>query len=189
MKPPTFTSAGMVGLSASGSNGVAATFDGIFNQGFLMAMGISDANTVEGYVDATAATGWPGATFDFLGIGDGSLWQISYFKFRITNSTWSRHDIMYGRLVKPAKAVGVSPKGKVKGARPTFRWRKVGSAASYEVRVYKGPRLLCKRPACAAVSWRVTRALPKGVYLTWKVRAANGAGAGPWSSALKFKIR
>ncbi len=40
----------------------------------------------------------------------------------------------------------------------------------------------------AALSWRASKALPKGVYLTWKVRGSNSSGIGSFSTALKFKI-
>ena len=190
VQPPTFTSSGMAGLSANGSNGTLATFDGIFAPAFLTVMGITDPTAVQGYVDVTAVTGWPGAAFAVKGLGDGTLWPSGYWKYRITNSGWSQHDIMYGRqAAKPVKAVGLSPKGAVKGARPTFKWRKVSGATTYEVRIFKGKRLLGKRPGCTTTSWRITKALPKGVNLTWKVKAVSGAGAGPWSAALRFKIR
>ena len=189
VQPPTFTSAGMAGLSAHGTNGVMATLDGIFAPEFLTTMGISDPNAVQGYVDATAVTGWSGAAFYALGQGDGSLWPTGYWKYRITNSTWSRHNLMFGRQTAPARAVGVSPKGKISRRRPTFAWRKVASSAGYEVRVYKGSKLLLKKTACTAISWRASKALPRKVALTWKVRAVNGAGAGAWSAALRFKIR
>ena len=58
--PPTFTSAGLAGLSAHGSNGTEATFDGIFTPAFLTAMGFTDFNQVQGYVDLTAVTGLVG---------------------------------------------------------------------------------------------------------------------------------
>jgi hypothetical protein len=85
--------------------------------------------------------------------------------------------------------VGVSPKGTIIATRPTFKWKKVGGGASCEVRVYKGTRLLLKKTGCKAHSWRASKALPRKVYLTWKVRGVNSAGAGTWSTALRFKIR
>jgi hypothetical protein len=187
--PPTFTEAGLAGLSASGVNGTAATFDGIFAPAFLTEMGIADPTLVQGYVDIGAITGLPSATFTVMGQGDGSLWPSGYWKYRLTNSAWSKHNILFGQLAKPAKAVGVSPKGTISGTRPTFKWRKLGTAASYEVRVYKGTRLLLKKTGATALSWRASKALPRGVYLTWKVRGSNSSGLGVFSTALKFKIR
>ena len=187
--PPTFSSTGLAGLSAHGSNGTEATFDGIFAPAFLTAMGFTDFNDVQGYVDVTAVTGWTGAALTVPGVGDGSLWPAASWKYRITNSNWCTHDILFGRLTSPAKGVGVSPKGTVTTTRPTFKWKKANLAAKYEVRVYKGSRLLLKKTGASLLSWKASKALPKGVYLTWKVRAVNSAGAGSYSAALKFKVR
>ncbi len=186
--PPTFNATGLAGLSAHGQNGVAATFDGIFAPAFLGAMGVTDPNEVQGYVDVTAVTGWTGASFAVKGAGDGSLWPSGYWKYRITNSTWSTHNILFGRMAKPAKAAGVSPKGTVATTRPTFKWKKLGAATTYEVRVYKGAKLLLKKTGATALSWKANKALPRKVYLTWKVRGVNASGAGTFSAALKFKI-
>ena len=187
--PPTFTSAGLAGLSAHGSNGTQATFDGIFAPAFLTAMGFTDFNEVQGYVDLTAVTGWSGAALTVLGAGDGSLWPAGSWKYRVTNSNWCTHNILFGRLTRPAKAAGISPKGTISTTRPTFKWRKTSLAAKYEVRVYRGSRLLQKKTGATLLSWRAGKALPRGVYLTWKVRAVNAAGAGSFSTALRFKVR
>ena len=186
--PPTFSATGLAGLSAHGENGVAATFDGIFAPSFLTAMGIADPTQVQGYVDITAITGLSSATFTVLGAGDGSLWPSGYWKYRLTNSGWSTHNILYGRLAAPSKAAGISPKGTVATTRPTFKWKKLGTAKTYEVRVYKGSRLLLKKTGVATLSWKASKALPRKVYLTWKVRGVNSSGAGTYSTALKFKI-
>ena len=186
--PPTFSSSGLAGLSAHGVNGTQATFDGIFTPAFLAAMGIADPTQVQGYVDVTAVTGWTGATFAVLGAGDGSVWPSGCWKYRITNSTWSTHNILFGRLAVPAKAAGISPKGTIHTTRPTFKWKKLTTAKTYEVRVYKGSKLLLKKTGASALSWRASKALPKGVYLTWKVRGSNSSGIGSFSTALKFKI-
>jgi hypothetical protein len=187
--PPTFTATGMAGLSAHGVNGTEATFDGIFAPAFLTVMGIADPAQVQGFVDLTAYTGWASSTFTVMGSGDGSLWPSGYYKYRITNSTWSTHNIMFGRLAKPGKPTVISPKGLITGTRPTFRWKSVRLAKAYEVRVYKGARLLLKKTGATALSWRASKALPRGVYLTWKVRASSASGSGVWSTALKFKVR
>jgi len=187
--PPSFTATGLAGLSAHGAPGVKATFDGIFSPAFLTAMGIVDPTQVQGYVDGTAVTGLTSATFAQLGAGDGSLWPSGWYKYRLTNSAWSAHDILYGSLAKPAKAVGTAPKGTITTTRPTFKWKRLATAKSYEVRVYKGSKLLLKKTGATTLSWKASRALPRGVYLTWKVRGVNGAGAGTFSTALKFKIR
>jgi hypothetical protein len=187
--PPTFNATGVAGLSAHGQNGVEATFDGIFAPAFLTSMGFTDFTQVQGYVDLTAVTGWAGAALTVPGVGDGSLWPAGSWKYRITNSNWCTHDILFGRLASPAMAVGVSPKGTVATTRPTFKWKKLGTAAKYEVRVYKGAKLLLKKTGATALSWKASKALPRKVYLTWKVRGVNGAGAGTFSTALRFKIQ
>ena len=186
--PPTFSATGLAGLSAHGSNSVQATFDGIFAPDFLSSMGIADPAQVQGYVDISAVTGWTGAAFSVLGAGDGSLWPAGYWKYRITNSHWSPHNILFGRLAKPAKALGLSPKGTISTTRPTFKWKKLGTAKTYEVRVYKGSTLILMKTGATTLSWKASKALPRKVYLTWKVRGVNSAGLGSFSTALKFKI-
>jgi hypothetical protein len=193
--PPTsFTQTGVAGLSAHGVLGTQATFDGIFAPAFLTTMGISDPTQVEGYVDVTAVTGWTGASFQALGQGDGSLWPSGYYKYRITNSTWSKHNILFGHMAsappvtRPGRAIGVSPKGTISSTRPTFKWKQLGTAKTYEVRVYKGSSLLLKKTGLTTLSWKGSKALPRKVYLTWKVRGVNASGAGTYSTALKFKI-
>ena len=57
------------------------------------------------------------------------------------------------------------------------------------MRVYKGSRLLLKKTGATTLSWKASKALPRGVYLTWKVRGVNSAGVGTFSTALRFKIR
>ena len=187
--PPTFSSTGLAGLSAHGHYGTEATFDGIFAPAFLTAMGFTDFSQVQGYVDLTAVTGWTGAALTVPGVGDGSLWPAGSWKYRITNSNWCTHNILFGRLTSPAKASGVSPKGTISTTRPTFKWRKTSRAARYEVRVYKGSRLLLKKTGASLLSWKASKALPKGVTLTWKVRGVNGSGVGSFSTALRFKVR
>ena len=84
--------------------------------------------------------------------------------------------------------MGTSPKGTVTTTRPTFKWRKLATAKRYEVRVYKGSRLLLRNGA-TTLSWKAGKALPRQVYLTWKVRGVNSAGAGTFSTALRFRVR
>jgi hypothetical protein len=186
--PPTFTAAGMAGLTAHGSNGSVATFAGVFSPAFLTAMGIADPTQVQGYVDLTAVAGWTNATFAVLGQGDGSLWPSDWWKYRVTNGTWCTHTIMFGQLTRPVSPVVVGPKGVIATARPTLKWRRVGTAARYEVRVYKRGTLVMRKTGLTTLQWRTSRALPKGVWLTWKVRGSNGVGAGAWSTAPRFKV-
>jgi hypothetical protein len=187
--PPSFTATGLAGLSAHGAPGLLATFDGIFSPAFLTAMGIVDPTQVQGYVDITAITGLTSATFTQMGAGNGSLWPSGWYKYRLTNSAWSAHNILYGRLAKPVKAVGTTPKGTIATTRPTFKWKRLVTAKSYEVRVYQGSKLLLKKTGATTLSWKASKALPRKVYLTWKLRGVNGAGAGTFSTALRFKIQ
>ena len=188
--PPTFTATGLAGLSAHGLNGTAATFDGIFSPAFLAVMGIDPLvpSAMQGYIDITAVTGWAGASLASLGVGLGTDWPLGSYKYRVTNSLWSTHNIMFGKLSAPAKAVGTSPSGGIHTTLPTFKWRAVKVAATYEVRVYRGSTLILKKVGIKLLSWRSSKALPKRVYLTWKVRATNASGTGAFSTALRFKI-
>ena len=175
--PPAYSSTGLAGLSAHGHYGTTATFDGIFTPAFLTAMGFTDFSQVQGYVDLTPVVDWTGSALTVPGVGDGSLWPAGSWKYRITNSNWCTHDILFGHLTSPVQATAVSPKGSISTTRPTFRWKKMRLAAGYEVRIYKGSKLLLKRTA-SVNSWRATKALPRGAKLAWKVRAVNAAGAG-----------
>jgi len=99
---------------------------------------------------------------------------------------WGRGGVV---VAKPARPTPRSPKGLVSSRTPTFRWAAAAGAASYVVRVYKGSRLVTARTGIAMTSWKSTMRLPRRVWLTWKVRARNVAGAGSWSAALRFKVR
>jgi hypothetical protein len=189
VKPPTISSSGMAGLNAAGFNGVSATFDGVFPSDLLTKMGITDPANVQGYIDASRILPTStAAAFAYKGIGDGSLWNAGWYKYRITNSAWSTHNILYGRAVKPAKPVAKSPKGTIATAKPTFRWSKAAGATKYEIRVYKGTKKLFGKAGLPVTSLKCSKALPRGVSLTWKVRAGNSAGWSGWAS-LKFKVR
>lgn len=189
--PPSISAATMAGLNANGRNGVLATFDGLFTRDFLASMGITDPATVSGYIDTTKILpGSTTATFAVKGLGNGTLWPADYFKYRVTNSGWSAHDILYGRTVaRPGKTTAKSPKGTIATRKPRFRWKKVTGATSYEVRVYRGKKLLFKRAGVKATSWKCTRKLPRKMALKWRVRAKNSTGAGAWSKTLTFRIR
>ena len=89
---------------------------------------------------------------------------------------------------KPGKPIAKAPKGSITVATPTFSWGKVKTATKYEVRVYQGSKQLIKKTGVTKTSWKTTKALPKGVNLTWKVRASNASGAGAWSASLAFKV-
>jgi len=89
---------------------------------------------------------------------------------------------------KPGKPTAKTPKGAVAVTTPTFTWAKVKTATKYEVRVYQGAKLLAKKTGVTKTSWKTTTKLPMGVNLTWKVRASNASGAGPWSKSVAFKV-
>lgn len=94
-----------------------------------------------------------------------------------------------GRAVaRPGRPVAKSPAGTVSTARPKFVWTSAVRAAGYELRVYKGASLVLRKTGLAKLSWRCGRALGKNVTLTWKVRARNASGAGPWSASRTFKV-
>jgi hypothetical protein len=185
---PDFSGSGLAGLKAHGAVGSLITFDGIFTPAFLASMGIADPNDVHGYVGMIPVAGWSGSTFTVLGVGDGSLWPAGSWKYRIANANWCTHDILFGSLAMPAKAIAVYPKGAVGTARPLFKWKKLAAAGSYTVRVYRGGKVIMKKTTTSR-AWRPGKSLPKHVTLTWRVRGSNATGRGAISSALKFHVK
>ena len=93
------------------------------------------------------------------------------------------------RIAKPGRPAAKAPKRSVRGRTPSFRWSAAAGAAAYEVRIYKGKKLLKKRSGLTKTSWKVTKRLPRQAWLTWKVRARNVAGYGAWSAKLRFRVR
>ncbi len=91
-------------------------------------------------------------------------------------------------VTKPGRPIAKSPKGTITAARPTFVWSKASHAAKYEVRVYKGKKLFLKKSGIRGRSWKSSKALPKNVILTWRVRATNADGIGGWSKRLTIKV-
>ena len=89
---------------------------------------------------------------------------------------------------KPGKPAAKAPKGTVATSTPTFSWGKARGAKKYEVRVSRGARVVLKKTGVTRLSYKAAAKLPAGVGLSWKVRAANAAGAGPWSASLAFKV-
>jgi len=89
---------------------------------------------------------------------------------------------------KPSAPTAKAPTGTIAANAPTFTWSKVSGAAQYELRVSQGKTLLLKKTGLAKRSWKSSTTLPKNVDLTWKVRAGNAAGNGPWSKSLTFNI-
>ena len=93
------------------------------------------------------------------------------------------------RIAKPGRPTAKAPKRSVRGRTPTFRWRAAAGAGAYEVRIYKGKKLLKKQSGIVKTSWKLTKRLPRKAWLTWKVRARNVAGYGAWSGKLRFRVR
>lgn len=89
----------------------------------------------------------------------------------------------------PGKPSPKMPSGPMALASPTaFSWGKAARATRYEVRVYKGKTLVLQKTGITKLSWTSSKALPKGVSLTWKVRAGNASGNGAWSQNTTFKV-
>ena len=86
------------------------------------------------------------------------------------------------------KPVAKAPLGTVATVKPTFTWSGVSGARTYEVRVYKGSKLLLDKARLAKTSWRCTKSLPLYTKLTWKVRAVGSRSPGLWSKAFHFMI-
>jgi hypothetical protein len=91
-------------------------------------------------------------------------------------------------LAKPGRPVAKSPTGTIQSAKPLFTWSRAPRAARYEVRVYKAGALAFSKTGITKLSWRRGVALDQNVAFTWKVRARNARGAGPWSASRSFKV-
>ena len=91
-------------------------------------------------------------------------------------------------VAKPGKPVAKAPQGTISTTQPTFTWGKAARATKYEVRVYNGSAQVLKQVGLRKLAWRSSKVLPADVGLTWKVRASNVRGAGPWSRSLAFTV-
>jgi hypothetical protein len=89
----------------------------------------------------------------------------------------------------PDTPVARSPTQRIRSDTPVFRWSLTGGAATYEVRVFGGSRLIASKSGIARTHWRCSQRLPRGVWLTWKVRGRNAIGWGPWSNRPLFKVQ
>jgi len=93
------------------------------------------------------------------------------------------------KSAKPGRPTAKSPKGTIATATPTFKWSKVKGATRYEVRLYEGGQLGITVTDLRRPSWTLTNGeLHKNVDLSWKVRASNARGNGPWSKTLHFMV-
>jgi len=159
------------------------------------------ANTDQGsaYVFARSGTTW--SQQQKLTAGDGAAWSSFGHSVAISGDTAlvgafyddvganTDQGSAYVFAVKPGRPTAKSPKGLISSRTPTFKWTTAALAASYEVRIYKGSKLIRKKTGITKTAWKCTRRLPRGVRLTWKVRAHNAAGWGPWSNRPRFKVR
>jgi hypothetical protein len=91
-------------------------------------------------------------------------------------------------LAKPGGPAAKSPSGSIQSAKPLFTWSKAPRAVNYEVRVSRAGVLKVSWAGISKLSWRCGKALEKNVAYTWKVRARNAAGFGPWSASRKFSV-
>jgi hypothetical protein len=91
-------------------------------------------------------------------------------------------------LARPGRPAAKSPSGTIESVKPLFAWSKAPRAARYEVRVYQSGALKLTKSGIAKLSWRFGSALDKNLAYTWKVRARNARGAGPWSASRSFKV-
>jgi hypothetical protein len=89
----------------------------------------------------------------------------------------------------PGTPVAKAPKGSITASAPTFVWNKARGATRYELRVYQGGSWLLKTTGIVRTSWTCSETLPLDETLTWKVRASNAGGSGPWSRSLSFTMK
>jgi hypothetical protein len=92
------------------------------------------------------------------------------------------------KTVKPGQPTARAPEGTITIATPTFKWSKVKGATRYELRLYEGPQPLVTVTDLRGPSITMSMEMPTGVTLTWKVRASNSGGNGPWSKTLTFEV-
>jgi hypothetical protein len=118
--------------------------------------------------------------------GDDVLVGVSHDDIDAAIDQGSAHAFL---VPAPGRPTPRSPKGLVTSRTPTFTWAPAAKAATYEVCIYKGSSLIRKKTGITATSWKCTKRPPRGVRLTWKVRAWNAAGAGLWSARPWFKVR
>ena len=86
------------------------------------------------------------------------------------------------------KPVAKAPLGTVTTVKPTFTWSGVSGARTYEVRIYKGRKLLLDKARLVKTSWKCAKGLPLYIKLHWKVRAVGSRSPGPWSKSVAFKV-
>ena len=187
--PPTIGADGLAGLRAHGDPGTEATFDGIFAPAFLTAMGFTDFSQVQGYVDLTAVTGWSGAA--------------------LTRARRRRRQPLAGRLLEvpghqqqlvhaqhPVRPPHASGQGR--GSRPRARSAPRGRRSSGGRPAWP-PSTRCastraagccrRRPARPPSRGGPARRCRGACGSPGRSRAVNAAGAGSFSTTLRFKVR
>jgi hypothetical protein len=100
-----------------------------------------------------------------------------------------------GKTARPGRPVAKAPKGTITDTQPTFTWSKVKGVTGYEVRIYVNGQLALTTtvtlPSGSSVHschFPGTSELTKYNDDSWKVRASNAAGNGPWSKTLHFTV-
>ncbi|MDJ0837171.1 MAG: hypothetical protein QNK37_11690 [Acidobacteriota bacterium] len=84
----------------------------------------------------------------------------------------------------------ISPKGTVTNRRPTFQWSSIGGASSYDLEVTRqSTGLKVIDTSVSGTAYTPTSNLSAGYNYTWRVRAVNGSGNGPWSSTAYFAVQ
>jgi len=89
---------------------------------------------------------------------------------------------------KPGKPTAKTPEGIIASTTPTFMWGEVKGAVKYELRVYEGKTQRIKKIDIKTLSYTSNLDLTENIDHTWKVRASNAHGAGPWSKTLAFRV-
>jgi len=162
------------------------------------------ANSGQGsaYVFTPSGTTWSqqaqltvadGAAADHFGIslavsGDTAVVGASFDDVGASTDQGSTF-VFTGVMDKPGRPVARSPKGLISSRTPTFRWTAAAGAVTYQVRVYRGSKVIRSKAGITKLSWKCTRRLPRGVWLRWRVRAVNEVGAGPWSARPRIRVR
>lgn len=88
-------------------------------------------------------------------------------------------------LLEPDDAVTAVP------VQPSLRWTSVPRAERYELAVASDAAFsaaLIAESSLTDTLYQVAAPLPAGTWAFWRVRAANSAATGPWSTASRFRV-
>ena len=110
---------------------------------------------------------------------------------------WSA-SLAFTVIEPPGVATPVAPKGTISDATPTYRWKALASAESYQLWIGRGSdrvhaaQYTAKQAGCDGDTefCRVTPSttLQSGAH-TWRIQARNSRGLSPWSALLEFTVR